>query len=155
MSTLTQLHQAIAQVAPIDGVARLQEGGHRIDFKVEATADQRSEAEAIAASFTPTPEPNWQSLKSIFISPGNLLYESVRDKMAASGCLKCADQFGSLKMLIADPALWNVDALSFGINTLSASLTEAGHPLSASDINEWNTLLSAWDFPASCQLPTE
>lgn len=45
---ILDLHKAIAAVAPIDGVARLKDDAIRIDFKPEATEEQRRDAEAVA-----------------------------------------------------------------------------------------------------------
>lgn len=148
----TRLHDA---GIPIHGVSGDPKSGYTVDYTDDATDQQKTDGDAIAANFTPTPDPNWRSLKAALITPGNSLYESVRDKMAATKCLRCADQFQSLKMLVADPALWNEAALGFSINTLASSLSGAGQPLSPSDINGWNTLMSSNDFPANCQLPTE
>lgn len=49
------LYNAIAAVAPLDGVARLKGDAIRIDFKPEATAKQRRDAEAVAAAW------NWNA----------------------------------------------------------------------------------------------
>ena len=54
---LSDLHSAvIAAGIPIDGVADLGGGQYRIDFKPEATNNQRTQAAAIASSFDMSPE---------------------------------------------------------------------------------------------------
>ena len=62
MERITELDAAIQKICPIDGVARLKDGKFRIDFKREATAKQRADAQAVAAAFDwsapePIPEP--------------------------------------------------------------------------------------------------
>lgn len=52
---ILDLHNAIAAVAPIDGVARLKDDAIRIDFKPEATEKQRRDADAVAAAW------NWNA----------------------------------------------------------------------------------------------
>jgi hypothetical protein len=58
MSRVTDLDEAIkAAGVPIDGVARLNNGTVRIDFAAEATDEQRTQAQAIAAGWDWTPIP--------------------------------------------------------------------------------------------------
>ena len=49
-STLLRLHEAIAAVAPIEGVSGSQ-GNVKIDFRPTATPQQRAAAQAVVASF--------------------------------------------------------------------------------------------------------
>lgn len=49
------LYKTIAAVAPVDGVARVRGDAIRIDFKPEATAKQRRDAELVAAAW------NWNA----------------------------------------------------------------------------------------------
>src|SRR5215213_5991609 len=54
MSRLERLHSLIAAVAPIDGVADAGPGQYRVDYRPEATAQQRSQGEAIVGAFDPS-----------------------------------------------------------------------------------------------------
>ena len=49
MLSIEQLHAAIAEVCPINGLADLGNGEYRIDFRPEATEEQRAAALAIIA----------------------------------------------------------------------------------------------------------
>jgi nucleoside-diphosphate-sugar epimerase len=51
VSTL-DLYAAIAAVAPIDGVARRNDDSIRVDFRPEATEQQRADAAAIASAWS-------------------------------------------------------------------------------------------------------
>lgn len=59
-----RLHEAIAAVAPIDGVGGKQ-GSIRIDFKASATQNQKDAAAAVVASFDYSQEADaaWQAAK--------------------------------------------------------------------------------------------
>lgn len=148
---LEKLHEAIAQVCPIDGISDNGDGSYRIDFKDEATPEQRDEAMAIAASFVEAPEPKWQQLLGTFQFPGNPLYLAVLESVALSG-FGCQDHWGNFKLLLSTPMLQSVEALAASINQLATLLDEAGHPLSPASIDAWNQMMIECDFPESCHL---
>jgi len=56
---LVDLHNAVASVAPIEGVS----SDGRIDFLPEATEDQRIAAQAILDSWQDPPEPDWAGFR--------------------------------------------------------------------------------------------
>lgn len=60
-TTTLRLHALLAAVCPIDGVSGSQ-GGVRIDFRPEATAQQRADAQAVLASFdwSPSAHAAWE-----------------------------------------------------------------------------------------------
>jgi hypothetical protein len=45
------LHEKIAEVCPIDGVAKRHDGTYRIDYRAEATTEQREAAQAIVGAW--------------------------------------------------------------------------------------------------------
>jgi|SRR5581483_6700579 len=74
------LHQAIAAVCPIDGVAILEDSKTwRIDYQASATAAQRAQCEQIAANFV-LPPPTWQVPTVIVVQ-----------RLQAAGLLSAAD----------------------------------------------------------------
>lgn len=54
MSSLSRLHATVAAVCPIDGVSG-GPGGVRIDYRPEATPQQRAAADAVLAAFDWSP----------------------------------------------------------------------------------------------------
>lgn len=64
MVVLEQLHDAIARVCPIDGIADLGDGNYRIDFKPEATDQQQQAAWQALATYEPSEQPNWEQFRS-------------------------------------------------------------------------------------------
>jgi hypothetical protein len=65
MDGIARLHQAIAQVCPIQGIADLGDGTYRIDFAPEATPEQQQAAQQIADSGVIPAEPNWEQFRSL------------------------------------------------------------------------------------------
>jgi len=64
MKNLVQLHNAIAQVAPIDGVGVDKDNNYRIDFDESASSEQRIAAEEMLSNFVLTPEPEWDGFRA-------------------------------------------------------------------------------------------
>lgn len=60
MLTIADLDIAIKAVCPIDGVSGSPGGSMRIDYRPEATSEQRSAAEAVLASFDWNASPPWE-----------------------------------------------------------------------------------------------
>lgn len=56
MSNLLELHNAIAKVCPILGVADLGDGSYRIDYSPEATAEQKQAASRALETFEAIPQ---------------------------------------------------------------------------------------------------
>jgi hypothetical protein len=69
---LIQLDKALRDAGiPIDGIGMNNNGEiNRIDFKPEATEQQRSLAQQMAGNFTPQPEPDWTKLRDRFRTSG-------------------------------------------------------------------------------------
>jgi len=61
---LTDLHNKLQTVAPIDGVADLGNGHYRIDFADSATEAERDAAQTIADSWVDPPTPNWAGFRT-------------------------------------------------------------------------------------------
>lgn len=78
MNIITRLHESIESVCPIDGVSVGTERSVSIDFKPEATSDQRSAAQAVVGSF------DWSESAQFH-------WEATRNIPAAAGLLQSAD----------------------------------------------------------------
>lgn len=53
---LSDLHNAVAKVCPIDGVRQLTDNSYEVMFREEATPEQRSAAQTIVDSWIDPPE---------------------------------------------------------------------------------------------------
>ncbi|HEY9737539.1 MAG TPA: hypothetical protein V6D06_14695 [Trichocoleus sp.] len=80
---IQQLHQALAAVAPIEGVAALANGSYRIDFAPSATTAQRDEAEALAQSWQPQPEQDWHGFVDALASVAGFYATVAQSPMCA------------------------------------------------------------------------
>lgn len=149
---LNQLHQRLEHAGiPIHGVSQTKGEECQVLFREEATPEQRSLAEQIVQDFQPVPDPNWLKLTTEFQFPGNPLYASVLDKIAAAGFV-AQDHWQNFKLLLSTPNLQSVEAIAVAIAHLDRLLIDAGHGMDSQDKAGWNQLMEECDFPIECQL---
>ena len=140
------LDKAIREVCPIVGVS----GDGRIDFLPEATPEQRAEAQAIFDNWVDPPQPQWDAFLADFKTPGsNTLYASVVGKVGSAGFVVQDHWRNFVDVVNAH----DIETLPGAIAYLAQLLSDAGQPLSTSDIDAWNTYMETYDFPDSCKLP--
>lgn len=143
-----QIHQTLElRGIPIHGVAGLKDG-YRIDFKDEATPEQRATAEEIVANFEPVAQPKWDAFVAEFQFPGNPLYASVLAKVGAAG-FGVQDHWANFKVAVQSQS---VEIFAASIAHLDALLAQAGQSLSSADKASWTALMQTHDFPESCWL---
>ena len=93
----------------------------------------------------------WDGLLQEFLTPGNVLYESVLEKAIGAGNL-AYHRFQNLQQLLSNPSLRSPKGLAFAITQLSASLT-GENALTPGDVEDWNALMDDHAFPPFCKLP--
>ncbi len=95
--------------------------------------------------------PDWDSLTTQFQFPGNALYSAIAAQVAVSG-FAAQDHWSNFKLMLLTPSLRSAEALAAGMNYLSFLLAQAGQTITPAIKSEWNALLAANQFPASCKL---
>ncbi|MDX2215535.1 MAG: hypothetical protein SFY66_19885 [Oculatellaceae cyanobacterium bins.114] len=149
--SLIRLHEAIAAVCPIVGVALNEDGTHRIDFADGVTEAEIAAATSVLANWQPEPEPKWDEFVANFNYPGNTLYASVVGKVSQAG-FAAQDHWGNFKLMMVDSRLRSPQALQASIGYLKLLLEQANQPLSQQDIEAWNNEMESYDFPEICKL---
>jgi hypothetical protein len=99
-------------------------------------------------------EPDWIGFIAAFqaFSPDNFLYSDLAVCVGRAGW-RATDCWGNLKaLLVSQPPTRNARALADGMRLLLSMLTASGHPLPSRDIDRWNELINAHNFPLSCRL---
>jgi len=149
MKNLTEITKAILAVCPIAGVSEAGSENIRIDFLPEATAEQHAAAQEILDNWVDPLDPLWDEFLADFKTPGaNTLYGSVVAKVAAAGFV-VQDHWRNFVDAVNNH---DVQTLPGAIAYLAQLLSDAGQPLSTSDIDGWNTYMETYDFPDSCKL---
>jgi hypothetical protein len=99
-----------------------------------------TESAEYQAWINPPPGPDWEGFVGEFTSPGNALYNSVRDLVEPCTFLT-RDHWVNLKNFISTPSPNRVSAtVLLGVQYLKQLLATDGHPLTAQLIADWNTL---------------
>lgn len=100
-----------------------------------------------------TPNPQWDAFLNAFRTPGNSLYLGAI-ALVSSASFECQDHWGNFKSLIqsTDASYRTVENLAMAIVHLKNLLQRDGEPLTTELIEEWNQMMTTYDFPEICLL---
>ena len=148
--------QSVAFAASID-LAMIDYRSYKI---VEIPEESKADAgwsHDDEAGFTPPEDyepivsPKWDEFVLYFSIPGqggHVLYQSILTKVVESGAITL-DHWANFKLAFQNR---NTEIFAAAVQYLNQLLDTANQGLSEGDIEDWNSLMSEYDFPEACRL---